>query len=101
MIELATQSSEKMIESSNMRAPPIRRRLSALIRKRYQMPENCLLKIKPTISPPPTTLSKAVAEDMKLKLLTRMKDLLNQGLKFQTLRAWGWFNYPFSQDLKP
>lgn len=36
-------------------------------------------------------LQQALAEDMKLKLLTVMKDLLNQGLKIQTLQAWGWF----------
>lgn len=28
---------------------------------------------------------------MKLKLLAGMKDLLNQGMKVQTLQAWGWF----------
>lgn len=29
--------------------------------------------------------------DMKKKLLWAMKELLEQGMKIQCLRAWGWF----------
>lgn len=28
---------------------------------------------------------------MKCRLLTGMKDLLNQGMKVQAMQAWGWF----------
>lgn len=28
---------------------------------------------------------------MKQKLLSGMKDLINQGMKVQTIQAWGWF----------
>ncbi|KAJ6699824.1 hypothetical protein OIU79_012965 [Salix purpurea] len=62
-----------MIESSSMHAGSSNTQETLSADKReISMPENCLLKIKPTISPPPPTLSKAVAEDMKLKLLTRI-----------------------------
>lgn len=33
----------------------------------------------------------ALGEDMKRKLLSGMKDLMNQGMKVQTIQAWGWF----------
>lgn len=33
----------------------------------------------------------ALVEDMKQKLLSTMKDLMNQGMKIQTIQAWGWF----------
>lgn len=28
---------------------------------------------------------------MKQRLLTKMKEMLNQGMKVQTIHAWGWF----------
>uniref|UniRef100_A0A6N2N0Q9 Telomere-associated protein Rif1 N-terminal domain-containing protein n=1 Tax=Salix viminalis TaxID=40686 RepID=A0A6N2N0Q9_SALVM len=91
VMKLAAQLSERMRESSHIWAPPICRRLLSTDKRERDMSERCLLKIRPTIIPPPPSLSKALAEDMKLTLLTVMKDLLNQGLKIQTLQAWGWF----------
>lgn len=29
--------------------------------------------------------------DMNKKLLIRMKEMLEQGMKIQTIQAWGWF----------
>ncbi|KAJ0091514.1 hypothetical protein Patl1_13891 [Pistacia atlantica] len=37
------------------------------------------------------TRVKALAEEMKQNLLSRMKDLINQDVKIQTIQAWGWF----------
>uniref|UniRef100_A0A3N7G7E0 Telomere-associated protein Rif1 N-terminal domain-containing protein n=1 Tax=Populus trichocarpa TaxID=3694 RepID=A0A3N7G7E0_POPTR len=91
VMKLAAQLSERMRESSHIWAPPVFRRLLSIDKRERDISERCLLKIRPTIIPPPPALSKALAEDMKLKLLTVMKDLLNQGLKIQTLQAWGWF----------
>ncbi|KAF9662865.1 hypothetical protein SADUNF_Sadunf18G0098700 [Salix dunnii] len=90
VMKLAAQLSERMRESSHIWAPPICRRLLSTDKRERDVSERCLLKIRPTIIPPPPALSKALAEDMKLKLLTAMKDLLNQGFKIQTLQAWGW-----------
>ncbi|XP_057988121.1 uncharacterized protein LOC110660052 isoform X2 [Hevea brasiliensis] len=91
VIKLAAQFSEKMRESSHIWAPPIYRRLLSMDKRERDISERCLLKIKSAIIPPPTDLSKALVKDMKLKLLTGMKGLLNQGMKVQTLQAWGWF----------
>ncbi|KAG8652032.1 hypothetical protein MANES_06G047100v8 [Manihot esculenta] len=91
IIKLAAQLSEKMRESSHIWAPPIYRRLLSTDKRERDMSERCLLKIRSAIIPPPTFLSKALVKDMKLKLLAGMKDLLNQGMKVQTLQAWGWF----------
>ncbi|XP_051148299.1 uncharacterized protein LOC127263359 isoform X2 [Andrographis paniculata] len=38
-----------------------------------------------------TNYSLQVAVDMKKKLLLAMKGLLDQGMKIESLRAWGWF----------
>uniref|UniRef100_A0A2N9FV13 Telomere-associated protein Rif1 N-terminal domain-containing protein n=1 Tax=Fagus sylvatica TaxID=28930 RepID=A0A2N9FV13_FAGSY len=37
------------------------------------------------------TLMLALVKDMKQILLTKMKELLDQGMKVQTIHAWGWF----------
>ncbi|XP_025015352.2 uncharacterized protein LOC8272219 [Ricinus communis] len=91
VMKLVAQLSEKMRESSFIWVPPIYRRLLSIDKKEKDMSERCLLKIKPAIFPPPAALSKALVKDMKWKLLTEMKDLLNQGMKVQTLQAWRWF----------
>ncbi|CAK7345384.1 unnamed protein product [Dovyalis caffra] len=91
VMKLAAQLSERMRESSHIWAPPIYRRLLSSDKREKDMSERCLLKIKPTIFPPLPALSKELAEDMKLKLLTGMKNLLNQGMKIQMLQAWRWF----------
>lgn len=89
--KLSTQLSEMMRDASNMWAPPIYRRLVSIDKREKDMAQRCLLKIRSTICPPPSALSKVVAQDMKRKLLPAMKELLNKGFKVQTLQAWGWF----------
>lgn len=32
-----------------------------------------------------------LSQDMKKNLCSRMKELLNQGMKIQAIQAWGWF----------
>ncbi|XP_065851360.1 uncharacterized protein [Euphorbia lathyris] len=91
VIKLAAQLRERMRESSHIWAPPIYRRMLSMDKKERDMSERCLLKIRSVIIPPPAALPKGLIKDMKCKLLTGMKDLLNQGLKIQTLQAWGWF----------
>ncbi|KAL5850611.1 hypothetical protein ACOSQ4_008624 [Xanthoceras sorbifolium] len=91
VMKLATQLSEKMRELSHIWAPSIYRRLLSIDKKERDMSERCLLKIKSIIFPPTHALSKALVEDMKQKLLSGMKDLINQGMKVQTIQAWGWF----------
>ncbi|KAK3213156.1 hypothetical protein Dsin_017862 [Dipteronia sinensis] len=91
VMKLATQLSEKMRELSHIWAPSICRRLLTIDKKERDMSERCLLKIKSIIFPPTLALSKALIEDMKQKLLSGMKDLINQGMKVQTMQAWGWF----------
>ncbi|XP_061951001.1 uncharacterized protein LOC133674057 isoform X2 [Populus nigra] len=71
VMKLAAQLSERMRESSHIWAPPICRRLLSTDKRERDISERCLLKIRPTIIPPPPALSK--------------------GLKIQTLQAWGWF----------
>ncbi|XWS27046.1 hypothetical protein CRYUN_Cryun26dG0082900 [Craigia yunnanensis] len=89
--KLAAPLSEMMRESSHLWAPPIYRRLLSIDKRERDMSERCLLKIRSTIFPPPISLSKAIIEDMKKKLLTVMKDWLDKGMKVQTVKAWGWF----------
>ncbi|KAK0571170.1 hypothetical protein LWI29_012067 [Acer saccharum] len=91
VMKLASQLSEKMRELSHIWAPLICRRLLSIDKKERDMSERCLLKIKSMIFPPTLALSKALIEDMKQKLLSGMKDLINQGMKIQTIQAWGWF----------
>ncbi|KAK8319327.1 hypothetical protein V6Z12_A13G235600 [Gossypium hirsutum] len=89
--KLAAQMSEMMRESSHLWVPPIYRRLLSIDKRERDMSERCLLKIRPTILPPSISLSKAIIEDMREKLLTGMKDWLDKGMKVQTVQAWGWF----------
>ncbi|KAK1403513.1 Telomere-associated protein Rif [Heracleum sosnowskyi] len=89
--KLTTQLSDMMKDTSHVWAPPIYRRLLSVDKRERDMAQRCLLKIKSTVYPPALALSKAVSLDMKRKLLPTMKELLSQGLKIQTLQAWGWF----------
>ncbi|CAK9141237.1 unnamed protein product [Ilex paraguariensis] len=91
VMKLATQIGEKMRDLSNIWVPPVYRRLVSINKRERDMSERCLLKIRSTICPPTLILSKALVLDMKKKLLPSMKELLNRGLKIQTLQAWGWF----------
>ncbi|KAK4573584.1 hypothetical protein RGQ29_031509 [Quercus rubra] len=67
------------------------RRLLSFDKKERDMSERCLSKIKSIILPPTLVLSKVLVKDMKQILLTKMKELLNQGMKVQAIHAWGWF----------
>ncbi|XP_022731689.1 uncharacterized protein LOC111286137 isoform X8 [Durio zibethinus] len=89
--KLASNLSEMMRESSHLWTPPIYRRLLSIDKRERDMSERCLLKIRSTILPPPISLSKAIIQDMRKKLLTGMKDFLDKGMKVQTVMAWGWF----------
>ncbi|KAE8677166.1 hypothetical protein F3Y22_tig00111542pilonHSYRG00073 [Hibiscus syriacus] len=89
--KLTAQMSEMMRESAHLWAPPIYRRLLSIDKRERDMSERCLLKIKSTILPAPISLSKAIIEDMRKNLLMGMKDLLDKGMKVQTVQAWGWF----------
>ncbi|XP_062078133.1 uncharacterized protein LOC133782774 isoform X2 [Humulus lupulus] len=91
IMRLAVQLAEKMRGFSHVWAPSIYRRLLSSDKRERDMSERCLLKIRSLILPPSLNLSKVLVKDMKQTLLTRMKDLLNQGSKVQTIRAWGWF----------
>ncbi|KAM1224634.1 hypothetical protein ACFX2G_044453 [Malus domestica] len=55
------------------------------------MSERCLLNTRCTILPPPLNLSKAVVQDLKPRLLTGMHHMLTNGMKVQTIQAWGLF----------
>ncbi|KAK7860558.1 hypothetical protein CFP56_036759 [Quercus suber] len=75
------------------------------------MSERCLSKIKPIIFTSSTSSLQGtnllmffifckciyqgpfivLVKDMKQILLTKMKELLNQGMKVQAIHAWGWF----------
>ncbi|XVF34599.1 hypothetical protein REPUB_Repub18cG0072500 [Reevesia pubescens] len=89
--KLAAHLTEMMRESSHLWAPPIYRRLLSLDKRERDMSERCLLKIRSTILPPAISLSKAIIQDMRKRLLTGMKDWLDKGMKVQTVQAWGWF----------
>ncbi|KAK2992149.1 hypothetical protein RJ640_017071 [Escallonia rubra] len=91
VMKLATQLSEKMRDASYIWAPPIYRRLVSPDKREKDMSERCLLKLRSALRPPPLALSKAIAVDIKKKLLPAMKELLKDGMKIQTLQAWGWF----------
>ncbi|KAL8136082.1 uncharacterized protein LOC141713639 [Apium graveolens] len=91
VVKLTTQLNDVMKDTSNVWAPPVYRRLLSVDKRERDMAQRCLLKIKSTIYPPALALSKVVSLDMKRKLLPTMKELLSQGLKIQTLQAWGWF----------
>nr|XP_043625325.1 uncharacterized protein LOC122596761 [Erigeron canadensis] len=91
VMKLATQVNEKMRDTSSLWAPSIYRRLVSADKREKDMSERCLVKIKSTICPPPTALSKAVVVDVKSKLLLALEELLGQGMKIQAMQAWGWF----------
>ncbi|CAI9779690.1 unnamed protein product [Fraxinus pennsylvanica] len=91
VVKLTSSLTEKMKEISNVWAPPIYRRLVSVDKRDRDMSERCLLKIRSVISPPPLILCKALVIDMKKKLLSAMKELMDQGMKIQSLQAWGWF----------
>ncbi|KAK6151725.1 hypothetical protein DH2020_014360 [Rehmannia glutinosa] len=91
VVKLTCSLTEQMRNMSSLWAPPIYRRLVSVNKRDRDMSERCLLKIMPVICPPPITLSKALAMDMKKKLLLAVKELLDQGMKIQSLQAWGWF----------
>ncbi|KAL9151281.1 hypothetical protein ABFS82_11G042800 [Erythranthe guttata] len=89
--KLACTLTEHMRSMASLWTPPIYRRLVSLDKRDRDISERCLLKIMPIIRPPPITLAKALAEDMKKKLLVAMKELLDKGMKIPCLQAWGWF----------
>ncbi|RDX89609.1 Telomere-associated protein RIF1, partial [Mucuna pruriens] len=91
VMKLSGQLSEQMKGSSHIWAPPIYRRLLSIDKRERDASERCLLKIRSTVIPPSLDLSKVIAKDMKIKLLNEMKDLLDNGMKIQAIRAWGWF----------
>ncbi|KAJ1378943.1 Telomere-associated protein Rif1, N-terminal [Sesbania bispinosa] len=91
IMKLSGQLSEQMRDSSHIWAPPIYRRLLSTDKREKDSSERCLLKIRSTVIPPSLDLSKVLVKDMKIKLLNGMKDLLDNGMKIQAIRAWGWF----------
>ncbi|KAG8367439.1 hypothetical protein BUALT_Bualt16G0072300 [Buddleja alternifolia] len=91
VVKLASSLTGQMRHMSSVWTPPIYRRLVSVDKRDRDMSERCLLKIMPLICPPPVTLSKALAVDMKKKLFLAMKELLDQGMKIQSLQAWRWF----------
>ncbi|KAF5203455.1 Telomere-associated protein rif1 [Thalictrum thalictroides] len=92
VIKLAAQLSDKMRDTSNIWAPVIYRRLLSSDKREREMTERCLLKIKPTMLPPTLNLSKALVVDMKTKLLSEMKEVIqDRGRKVNTIQAWGWY----------
>ncbi|KAL1563425.1 hypothetical protein AAHA92_05893 [Salvia divinorum] len=91
VVKLVSSLTEQMRETSSLWIPPIYRRLVSLDKRDRDMSERCLLKIVPLIFPPPVSLSKALAVDMKRKLLGAIKELLGQGMKIPCLQAWRWF----------
>ncbi|GFQ00452.1 hypothetical protein PHJA_002189200 [Phtheirospermum japonicum] len=91
VVKLTCSLTEQMRNMSSLWTPPIYRRLVSLHKRDRDMSERCLLKIMPLICPPPIILSKALATDLNKKLLLAAKELLDQGMKIQSLQAWGWF----------
>ncbi|XP_011017837.1 PREDICTED: uncharacterized protein LOC105121049 isoform X2 [Populus euphratica] len=64
VMKLSAQLSERMRESSHIWAPPICRRLLSTDKRERDISERCLLKIRPTIIPPPPALSKVAWEGL-------------------------------------
>ncbi|KAF8034559.1 hypothetical protein BT93_C0776 [Corymbia citriodora subsp. variegata] len=91
LMKIASQLGEMMRDSLHIWTPPLYRRLLSTDKRERDMTERCLLKIKSIMLPPSHTLSKVLALDMEERLLISMKDMLEQGFKVQTVRAWGWF----------
>lgn len=90
-MKLVSSLTERMRDTSSLWIPPIYRRLVSLDKRDRDMSERCLLKIMLLILPPPVTLSKTLAIDMKKKLLGAMNEMLGQGMKMHCLQAWRWF----------
>ncbi|XP_073044100.1 uncharacterized protein [Primulina eburnea] len=76
VVKLTSSLTKEMRSISSVWMPPIYRRLVSVDKRDRDMSERCLLKIKPIICPPPVILSKG---------------LVHQGMKIQSLQAWGWF----------
>ncbi|XP_030511814.1 uncharacterized protein LOC115726183 [Rhodamnia argentea] len=91
VMKIASQLGEIMRDSSHIWTPPLYRRLLSTDKRERDMTERCLLKIKSVMLPPSLTLSKVLALDMKERFLISMNEMLEQGFKVQTVRAWGWF----------
>ncbi|XP_010687920.2 uncharacterized protein LOC104901980 isoform X1 [Beta vulgaris subsp. vulgaris] len=91
VMKLAIQLSKNMRDTSNIWAPPLYRRLLSADKRERDMCLRCLLKIKGLIVPAQLSLSKAIAQDMKLRLLPGMEEMVKHGKKVQALQAWGWF----------
>ncbi|XP_015081032.1 uncharacterized protein LOC107024552 [Solanum pennellii] len=91
VMKLANTSAQNMRAMSNIWAPPVYKRLVSSDKRERDMSERCLQKVFSVILPPPVILSKALVTDLKKTLLLTMEELLNQGLKIQTLQAWRWF----------
>ncbi|XP_060172031.1 uncharacterized protein LOC132603135 isoform X2 [Lycium barbarum] len=91
VMKLASTSAQNMRAMSNIWAPSVYRRLVSGDKREKDMSERCLQKISSVICPPPEILSKGLVIDLKKTLLLTMEELLNQGLKIQTLQVWGWF----------
>ncbi|KAK7388635.1 hypothetical protein VNO78_23457 [Psophocarpus tetragonolobus] len=91
VMKFSAQLSEQMKSSSHIWCPPIYRRLLSKDKKERDASERCLLKIRSTVVPPSLDLSKVIVKDMRIKLLNGMKDLLDNDMKIQAIRAWGWF----------
>ncbi|MCD7466471.1 hypothetical protein HAX54_003220 [Datura stramonium] len=91
LMKLASTSAQNMRAMSNIWAPPVYGRLVSSDKRERDMSERCLQKVSSVICPPPVILSKALVTDLKKTLLLTMEELLNQGLKIQTLQVWRWF----------
>ncbi|XP_057537577.1 uncharacterized protein LOC130815209 isoform X1 [Amaranthus tricolor] len=91
VMKLATQLSEKMRDKSSIWAPPIYRRLLSADKRERDMCLRCLLKVKCLLIPAQLSLSKAIAQDIKLRLLTGMDEMIKRNKKVQVIEAWGWF----------
>ncbi|XP_073289680.1 uncharacterized protein [Primulina huaijiensis] len=91
VVKLTSSLAKEMRSISSVWMPPIYRRLVSVDKRDRDISERCLLKIKPIICPPPVILSKALVLDLNKKLLSAMKELVHQGMKIQSLQAWGWF----------
>ncbi|OEL34217.1 hypothetical protein BAE44_0004760 [Dichanthelium oligosanthes] len=91
VMKLACQSHKRMRDLSSLWVPPIYRRLLSADKPERDMAERCLIKVSCVILPPQPLLSKAVALDLERKLLSCMKNMLDDPLKkVQAMKSWGW-----------
>ncbi|KAL5697888.1 hypothetical protein ACHQM5_028992 [Ranunculus cassubicifolius] len=92
VIKLVSQLGEKMRETANIWAPAIYRRLISSDKRQRDITERCLMKIRSVMLPPPLDLSKAIVADLKKKLLSEMKEVIqDRERKVNTIQAWGWY----------